>query len=218
VVRAWLTPDNDPAGGVRCWRVFCPDGDEWEAALRGALALLAMPNNWEEHGSVTPDVAAQRWVDANYRTYKMSVCMPVGSIFAYAGSSTPDHTMDCDGRSLDRDEYQSLFAAIGTVFGAPDSDHFNIPNIGGRFIAGTSSGGGYSVGDTGGQDAVTLDVSEVPPHDHGIHGHLTGLAQLGAGTAVNTPSLGGDTDNTGGGDAHENRPPFIALRWLIVVR
>lgn len=232
-MRAWLTPDEDPAGSVHCWRVFCPVGEGFEAALRGALAMLAIPGNWEQYGSVTPDRAAQAWVDANYKTYRMEHCMIVGSVFAYAGTSTPDNTMDCDGRQLNRDDYPALFATIGTIYGAPTGDTFSLPSLGGRFVSGVGGGAGYSLGDNGGSDTVALALGNLPAHDHavpahahGVHGHGVSLAQLGVGSAVSTPSMvggetglwAGDTGSTGGGEAHENRPPYVALRWLIVVR
>lgn len=55
--RAWLTPDDEP-GSLVCHRVFMPEGMEYEAALKGALLLLAEVHNWEKVGTVEPQDAA----------------------------------------------------------------------------------------------------------------------------------------------------------------
>lgn len=62
MARAWLTPSEMPDGNT-CRAVLIPDGDEWLAAFRGALLLLADSNNWEPFGSVTPEQAAARWLE-----------------------------------------------------------------------------------------------------------------------------------------------------------
>ena len=60
-----------------------------------------------------------------------NVFIPSGVLVPIAGSSTSDIDgfLFCDGRSLLRTDYPSLFSAIGTTWGAVDSTHFNIPNF-----------------------------------------------------------------------------------------
>lgn len=69
----WLTPD-DPPGDLRWFRVYVPEGDGYESALRGALCLLADADNWELFGSATPEEVAQAFEEANALTMRWDTC------------------------------------------------------------------------------------------------------------------------------------------------
>ncbi|MBW7944669.1 hypothetical protein H3C70_04725 [Patescibacteria group bacterium] len=99
----------------------------------------------------------------------------------------------------------------------------------GRAIIGTNptAGGGISVrtlGQTGGEETHTLTINEIPAHDHpaatgsqfvqvifsGGGGSIYSLgANLGSWSLPVSPTTG----STGGGQAHNNMPPFIALLY-----
>lgn len=68
--------------------------------------------------------------------------VPVGTILPYSGeisgSWEDNGWMICDGRLLDRTSFSHLFTAISTNFGATDDTTFNIPDLRGLFIRGTS--------------------------------------------------------------------------------
>ena len=68
---------------------------------------------------------------------------PIGTILAYAGATLPEGYFSCNGASLLRADYPELFAAIGTIYGAADADHFNLPacNTSGRFIQASTTAG-----------------------------------------------------------------------------
>jgi len=70
---AWLTPDDAPTN-TKCWRVFVPEGEIYEAAMRGALLMLTEVQNWEQHGTQTPEDVAQAFLDAWYLTSQMQEC------------------------------------------------------------------------------------------------------------------------------------------------
>jgi microcystin-dependent protein len=104
-----------------------------------------------------------------------------------------------------------------------------------------------AVNDTGGAENVTLAVSQIPAHDHTTQPHshsnaphvhteeataITLVSELpdpifpvafpAAGvtapaTIVIDPAIV-TVDPTGGGDAHENMPPFVALKYGIIAR
>ncbi len=92
-----------------------------------------------------------------------------------------------------------------------------------RFLIG--AGSSYSVGTTGGETTHTLTVSEMPSHRHkitasGVNDSTTVTALAGnypiriyQDTASNWPVYAGNwyTDYTGGGSAHNNMPPYIAV-------
>lgn len=55
--------------------------------------------------------------------------VPIGTIIPFAGNSVPQGYLLCDGSAISRTDYASLFAVIGTIYGAGDGNStFNLPN------------------------------------------------------------------------------------------
>jgi len=73
-INAWLTPDDAPTT-LQCWRVFIPAGEEYEAALRGALLLLAEEKNWEKFGIQEPVDVAAAYLDGFFLSSLMTECV-----------------------------------------------------------------------------------------------------------------------------------------------
>jgi microcystin-dependent protein len=66
--------------------------------------------------------------------------LPAGIVTAWAGASAPAGWQLCDGTALSRTTYAALFAVCSTTFGVGDnSTTFNVPDIRGRAIYGTST-------------------------------------------------------------------------------
>lgn len=85
------------------------------------------------------------------------------------------------------------------------------PDLRGRFVVG--AGDTYSVGDTGGAASVTLTVSQIPKHSHQIATMDEGNSNFGIVSRSQNNGLDTyTTKETGGGQAHENRPPYCARR------
>jgi microcystin-dependent protein len=75
----------------------------------------------------------------------------------------------CDGRSLSKTSYPLLFNVIGNSFGG-SGDTFNLPDPKGRVIGYTGTGTGLTSRTAGtnlGAETETLDISEMPSHNHG---------------------------------------------------
>ena len=90
------------------------------------------------------------------------------------------------------------------------------PDLRNRFVVG--AGNSYSVGDNGGADSVTLSVDQIPSHNHSaqtVAGSWSNQYSIKftAGRQPNYTTL--STNNTGGGQAHENRPPYYALCYIM---
>lgn len=60
----------------------------------------------------------------------------VGSIKAFHGTVLPDGYLWCDGSSLEKALYPVLYAAIGDSAGSADANHFNVPDMRGKFMRG----------------------------------------------------------------------------------
>ena len=95
------------------------------------------------------------------------------------------------------------------------------PDLRDRFVVGAGSGGSYSVGNTGGANSVTLSVNQMPSHDHTttFDGHKffpgDNSTTIGYGGAGSYPATVFSMSNEGGGQSHENRPPYYALCYIM---
>lgn len=107
------------------------------------------------------------------------------------------------------------------------------PDLRDRFIVG--AGSTYTVGETGGANSVTLTTAQMPAHSHTAtvndpgHSHsVSGATQQtnGGGTIITgrnntvttstaTTGISVSIGSTGGGQAHENRPPYYALALIM---
>jgi microcystin-dependent protein len=75
----------------------------------------------------------------------LSICPP-GVVLPYAGSTSPDGWLFCDGREISRTTYLALFTAIGTAHGTGNgTSTFNIPDYRGRFLRGRDAGAGRDI-------------------------------------------------------------------------
>jgi len=74
-------------------------------------------------------------------------------------------------------------------------------------------------GNTGGEATHKLTVSEIPAHKHRILGNA-GNDQSntqGREMGINGPDYGNITENAGGDQSHENRPPYYVVYWITKV-
>ena len=75
-----------------------------------------------------------------------------------------------------------------------------------------AAGSGYEAGTTGGEAEHTLTVEELPSHTHTTYRSMTGKS----GSDIYIPSQSGtesgvETSATGGGEPHNNMPPYLAV-------
>ena len=104
------------------------------------------------------------------------------------------------------------------------------PDLRNRFVVG--AGDTYNPNDTGGATSNTLTADQIPTHTHSAsvtdpgHKHDTSvdntkLFPSNGQTSINFGGAGGypadvfSMDNTGGGQSHNNIPPYYALIFII---
>lgn len=154
----------------------------------------------------------------------------VGEIRLVAFSTIPAGWVDCNGQLLSVVTDSTLFKVIGTIYGGDGTTDFAVPDLRSRVPLCADSGGSYALGDTGGEESHSLSISEMPRHTHSLEvsgSVATTSSPLGAVPARNAAadlmygtSTGGTLgsaflSNTGGGQSHENRQPFLAVHFII---
>lgn len=87
-------------------------------------------------------------------------------------------------------------------------------SIGGRFLLGADST--YTAGSTGGEATHTLVISEMPNHAHDMNMISKESASAAPNFAFNyqytsSEVLVGYTNTNGGGNPHNNMPPYLAV-------
>jgi microcystin-dependent protein len=157
--------------------------------------------------------------------------IPVGFNFAPQGWAL------CDGSLLSISQYSALFSLIGTYYGGDGVTTFGLPDLRGRVIAGTGSGPGlspYTIGQSGGQEAVTLSANQLAGHTHvmvaapsaeladpasnAVFGTNTTTGVAVTATSGTQTSLIGTTVSQAGGSApHENRQPYTTINYIIAL-
>ena len=214
----YLTPETIPAETI-CRVLFIPNEREIIANVTGALQELTFTWNWEQSGAITPQEMADRMFEmTNQFSLERGTCRMIGEVVAFAGPDAPNPGwLLCDGDSLLRDDYPDLFNVIGTLYGAVDSTHFNLPDLRAKFPM--SSGFGFPLSQDGGEFEHTLTIAEMPSHDHSIDHYFTALALAPGELPVLIPDpFSTVTGLTGDGNAHPILPPFLVLNYFIVAK
>ncbi|MBS1829467.1 MAG: tail fiber protein [Acidobacteria bacterium] len=160
----------------------------------------------------------------------------IGEICIFAGPKVPPPDWAvCDGSVLPIDGYDELFSLIGKTYGGDGVTNFALPNLSARVPIHSGQGNGLSdrkLGESGGQDFVSLVEDNLPAHSHNWSGNQT------PPTAENTGVLAGgltyrpddgtlyamlSTDTLGmtppaPSQPHENRQPSLRVNFIICLK
>ena len=160
----------------------------------------------------------------------------VGQINVYSFNFAPRSWAFCDGSLLSIRQSTTLFSLLGTQFGGDGSTTFALPKLNFASVCGPGQGAGLSYryqGDVFGTQTVTLNQSQMPAHTHAANALSYGrlqersnapLSDGGITTssfmpytdgAANTPMAANGVTPQGGGGAHNNMQPFLALNYSI---
>jgi len=146
----------------------------------------------------------------------------------------------CNGQLLPINQNQALFSLLGTTYGGDGRVNFALPNLQSRVAIHRVAimGNGFNLGDRAGEEAHTLQMTEMPAHNHsancssGMGASQDPTGQVWAtGSSNLTAEYRSDPPNsvmnngatpaitaTGGSQAHENRQPFLVLNYIIALQ
>ena len=141
----------------------------------------------------------------------------------------------CDGQLLPINQNQALFSLLGTTYGGDGQRTFALPNLQGSVPM--HMGSGHVLGERGGEQAHTLNISELSQHSHpfgansaAANNSTPGGNVLAKTTATNYESVNtlvamGSSNsgnqvisNIGGNQAHLNMQPFLTLSFCIALQ
>lgn len=157
----------------------------------------------------------------------------VGEIRMFGGNFAPLGWAFCNGSLLSISENEALFTLIGTTYGGDGETTFAVPDLRGRLPVHQGAGPDgttYSVGQSGGEERVTLTTNQLPNHTHPMRaaaiagnqtspgGHLPANT-TGVALYINDPPDGNmnaqSIASAGGGQPHENMQPYLPLSFII---
>ena len=155
----------------------------------------------------------------------------IGEIKLVAFNFAPKGWALCAGQLLPINQNQALFALLGTTYGGNGQTTFALPDLRGRVAVGAGqaeTGTTYDLGSTGGTETAKLTVGQLPAHTHSVA--ATSNAATKKNPSSNFPAGGGSYGTThnvqmnasmigkrGGGQAHENRQPYLSLDYIIAL-
>ncbi len=136
----------------------------------------------------------------------------------------------CNGQLLSIASNSALFSLLGTTYGGDGRTTFGLPDFRGRVPM--HVGTGFNLGSQAGVEAVSLIAAQIPAHTHTVKasaatvdqtspsGNLwgSGAAEQGFNAAGGGAMNAGAISNTGSGQPHENRMPYLVLNICIAVQ
>jgi microcystin-dependent protein len=158
----------------------------------------------------------------------------------FTGNFAPTGWALCNGQLMPISQNTALFSLLGTTYGGDGKSTFALPDLQGSAPMQAGQGPGLSLrdlGETSGEQAVTLLQTEMPAHSHSAQGS-TGSnqttpvnnawasgAKLGGGNLYfpSTPASNVQmnpfaTSISGGNLPHNNMMPYLGLTFIIALQ
>lgn len=153
----------------------------------------------------------------------------LGEIRLVAFTYAPRGWAQCNGQLLPISQNQALFSILGTTYGGDGRVNFALPDFRGRMPL--HANGQFPQGGTGGEEAHSLAMGEMPAHTHAIAASSNAADQVRPASHYwangGEPAYAATPDVTlapqaattaGSGQGHENRPPLQVLNFIIALQ
>lgn len=136
-----------------------------------------------------------------------------------------------NGQLLPINQNQALFALVGTTYGGDGRTTFALPNLQGRVPL--HFGSSYPLGAQAGSASCTLNLNQLPMHQHLVAGTTADGTEATPSEATqfansNLQSYGealsllnmaaSAITSFGSGMPHENRQPFLVLNFCVALQ
>ena len=136
----------------------------------------------------------------------------------------------CNGQVLPINQNQALFSLLGTTYGGNGQTTFALPNLQGRVPI--HMGSGHTLGEQAGSTSVTVNIQQLPTHNHFVQATNNAadsddatnrvLGQAGQnvyGSFSSDAAMGNSAiSNVGGSLPHTNLMPFLVLNFCIALQ
>ena len=154
----------------------------------------------------------------------------IGEVKIISWNFPPKGWAFCNGQLLPINQNQAMFSILGTAYGGDGRQTFGLPDLRGR--APVHTGSGIVLGERGGEEAHTINMSEMPAHNHFLTGSTTAANSVVGLTGVpgqaafslydptvsnQVPMVAGTVTNIGGSQAHTNLQPYLVLNFVIAL-
>jgi microcystin-dependent protein len=166
----------------------------------------------------------------------------LSQIELFAFNFAPKGWLMCTGQLLPINQYQALFALLGTTFGGNGVSNFQLPDLRGRLAIGMGNGSGltpYIEGETVGQVIETVTMAQMPgAHTHSLNANTAtsggtrtpasnaALSSVYVASTTPAPQNAYSTDGASvpmgslspvGGQPHNNMMPYMAGNYCICI-
>lgn len=163
----------------------------------------------------------------------------IGEIKMVGFNFAPNGFAFCNGQLIPIAQQTALFSLLGTTYGGDGKTTFGLPDLQGRFPMHAGSGLGLTnrtLGEKAGIESVTLAVGQLPPHSHATTLGVSSQTATSAtpGGSVLAKAADGESNygapatadgamactvaGTGGGQAHDNMPPYLVVSFIIALQ
>ena len=160
----------------------------------------------------------------------------VGEIRIFPFNFPPTGWAFCSGQLLPISQNTALFALLGTFYGGDGKSTFALPNFDGSAPLSQGQGQGlsdYVIGQQAGSEFITLLLSEIPLHTHGLRANDNdGNSELPTGTTPGRYSQAYQTNTgsdvvqmafqalppAGGSLPHNNMMQYLTLNFCIALQ
>ena len=153
----------------------------------------------------------------------------LGEIRIFSFNFPPKGWAFCNGQTLPINQNQALFSILGTTYGGNGQTTFALPNFQGRVPM--HVGNGFVLGQSSGEQAHTLLITEMAAHTHLPVGSSNNASQASPAAAYWATTADGSYSSAattnlaqqaialaGGSQPHDNMSPYLTLTFCIALQ